>query len=122
MKQERAFTVGRRFESFRSDYSQETRREPVQPLVSQDCEEGLRDAASNRFVHGVGGKHVDLIVGGDRSNRSAQIMPLRQMVRHRFLVPIIAGSNPAGAVPPWLSWQSNRLVSGRLWVQIPPAA
>ena len=49
-------------------------------------------------------------------------MPLRQMVRHRVLVPIIAGSNPAGAVPPWLSWQSDRLVSDRLWVQIPPAA
>ena len=50
------------------------------------------------------------------------LLPLRQMVRHRVLVPIIAGSNPAGAVPPWLSWKSNRLVSGRLWVQIPPAA
>ena len=67
-------------------------------LISQDCEEGLRDAASSRFVHGVVGQHACLSAGGDRSSRSAQIMPLSQMVRHRILVPIIAGSNPAGAV------------------------
>ena len=33
------------------------------------------------------------------SSPSVPILPLRQMVRHRVLVPIIAGSNPVGAVP-----------------------
>ena len=47
MKQERAFTVGRRFDSFRSDYAQEIRNAPEQVLISQDCAYGLRDAASS---------------------------------------------------------------------------
>lgn len=49
------------------------RRNPVQPLIPQDCAEGSWDAVSIKFQYGVVGEHACLLAGGSRSSRLAEI-------------------------------------------------
>ena len=69
-----------RFESCRSDYAQGIRRNPVQPLIPQDCAEGLWDAVSIKIQYGVVGEHACLLAGGSRSSRLAEIRVYGVMV------------------------------------------